>query len=432
MADNTDIKPIQNFSIQDTIAGGQGDANLLNDLFGDTTGAGGSPDDLTPIGTEIPPGTPPATTADTTTVQTTTDDTTAPPADLPDMSIQDFLAGTDDTPPAPGTTTDTTTVSTTDDTTTTLPPSTTDDTTTVEPAGSGVNFEGLAQDLTSLGVFNSRGDDDPINVKSPEDLLARFNVEKERGAVEMVNNFIGQFGEEYQSAFDSIFVKGVNPKEYFQSFNRVQDFASMDLTKEENQKSVLRTVLADQGFEAEDITAEIERLENYGDLEAVSKRHHKVLLKKEAAEIKKKEENAVYEQQQKQQTKNEYINNVRTILSEKIKQKEFDGIPVNAKIANELHDFLLVDKYKTPQGETLTDFDRAILDLKRPENHGLKVKVGLLLKLLESDPSLSLIQKAGVTKQTNQLFSNVARQVTKQNTPGAPQQRTQPQRWFTD
>jgi hypothetical protein len=30
--------------------------------------------------------------------------------------------------------------------------------------------------------------------------------------MEMVNNFIGQFGEDYQEAFDAIFVKGVKPK----------------------------------------------------------------------------------------------------------------------------------------------------------------------------------------------------------------------------
>ena len=51
--------------------------------------------------------------------------------------------------------------------------------------------------------------------------------------------------------------------------------------------------------------------------------------------------------------------------------------------------------------------------MKRPENHAMKVKVGLLLKILEKDPTLSTIQKTGVTKQTNQLFSEVARQVTK-------------------
>ena len=67
-----------------------------------------------------------------------------------------------------------------------------------------------------------------------------------------------------------------------------------------------------------------------------------------------------------------------TFNFDKVKEKEFDGIPINSNLANELQDFLLVDKWKTPSGETLTDFDRSILDLKRPENHELKVKVGLL------------------------------------------------------
>ena len=43
----------------------------------------------------------------------------------------------------------------------------------------------------------------------------------------------------------------------------------------------------------------------------------------------------------------------------------------------------------------------------------MKVKVGLLLKILEKDPTLSTIQKTGVSKKTDQLFGEVARQVTK-------------------
>ena len=43
----------------------------------------------------------------------------------------------------------------------------------------------------------------------------------------------------------------------------------------------------------------------------------------------------------------------------------------------------------------------------------MKVKVGLLLKILEKDPTLSTIQKSGVSKKTDQLFGEVARQVTK-------------------
>ena len=47
----------------------------------------------------------------------------------------------------------------------------------------------------------------------------------------------------------------------------------------------MQQALTDQGFEAEDISKEIERLQNYGDLEAVATRHHKVLVKKEAKKL---------------------------------------------------------------------------------------------------------------------------------------------------
>ena len=68
------------------------------------------------------------------------------------------------------------------------------------------------------------------------------------------------------------------------------------------------------------------------------------------------------------------------------------------------------------------------MDMKRPENHATKVKLGLLMKMLEKDPTLLTIQKTGVTKKSNELFGEVARQVTKQkssNSSGA-----KPSSWF--
>ena len=194
----------------------------------------------------------------------------------------------------------------------------------------------------------------------------------------------------------------------------------MDLSDEGNQVKILKQAFQDQGFDAEDTETEIERLRNYGDLESVAAKHHKVLVKKEAQKLNQMEAQAERELQQKQTVRNQYINNVQGILEDKLKAKEFDGIPLNPKLVNELQDFLLVDKWKTPSGETLSDFDRTILDLKRPENHAMKVKVGLLLKILEKDPTLSTIQKNGVSKKTDQLFGEVARQVTKaKNTPSS-------------
>lgn len=215
----------------------------------------------------------------------------------------------------------------------------------------------------------------------------------------MVDNFIAQFGQDYQDAFDAIFVKGLNPRDYFHAANNIGNFSELDLTIESNQEKVVRQALTDQGFDQEDVDSEVERLKNYGDLESVSQKHHKVLLKKETESLAQKTKEAQLKQQQKQNVKQTYINNVNHVLENKIKEKGFDGIPMNPKIANELQDFLLVDKWKTESGETLTDFDKYVLELKLPENHEKKVKVGLLLKLLEKDPTLSTIQKSGVTKK---------------------------------
>ena len=279
-------------------------------------------------------------------------------------------------------------------------------------------FVSLSKDLFKLGVFTKDDEDEDAVIETPEQFLEKFNSEKKKGAIEIVDNFIGQFGEDYQKAFDAIFVKGVDPKDYFGVYNNVVSFAELDLSNEDNQVRVIKQALADQGFDSDDITTEVERLRNYGDLETVASKHHKVLVKKEAAKLQQMEQQAEQQLQQKAMIRNQYIQNVQSVLQDKLKAKEFDGIPLNPKLASELQDFLLVDKYKTPSGETLTDFDKTILELKRPENHALKVKVGLLLKILEKDPTLSTIQRTGVTKKSTQLFEEVARQTSKKPSSG--------------
>jgi len=278
---------------------------------------------------------------------------------------------------------------------------------------SAVNFGALANDLAELGVFSKNEGEESIEIDSSEDFVTRFTEEKTKAANEMVSNFIGQFGQDYQDAFDAIYVKGLDPKTFFSAQAKLESFTDMDLSVERNQEAIVRQTLLNQGFEPDDAESEIDRLKNYGDLEDVSKKHHKVLIKKESASLKQQTLEAQQKQQNKLAQKQEYAQNVNDVLTEKAKNKEFDGIPLNPKIARELQDFLLVDKWKTESGETLTDFDKTILDLKRPENHANKVKIGLLLKLLENDPTLSTIQKSGVSKKSSALFKEVARQKTK-------------------
>ena len=413
MAENLDTPSFGNFSIENTMEMGAGNAELLNDLLSPETSTG-NPDDIQEIVKEVnDPAPAPKKAPAGKTIGDVVAEGKAPEEDT-SANLEKFLLGDDKeeedeeetiTPKAKAKA---------------APAETKEDEDDEAPEVS--RFTALSNDLFKLGVFTKDEDDEDVAIDTPEAFLERFQAEKRKGAIDVVNNFIGQFGEDYQQAFDAIFVKGVNPKEYFGTYNQIASFSDMDLSQENNQVAVIRQALADQGFESEDIDTEVERLKNYGDLETVATKHHKVLVKREAQKLHQMEEKAQQELQQKQAIKNHYVQNVQTILQDKVKSKEFDGIPINPKLAGELQDFLLVDKYKTASGETLTDFDRAILELKRPENHETKVKVALLMKILEKDPTLSTIQKTGITKKSNELFGEVARQVEKSSVKGSKSQ----------
>jgi len=410
-----DTKP--NFGIENTVdTSGAGNQQLLDNLF-ETESVSADADDVSAID-NTDDGKGPDGKADPTQLAGGEDDVPETAANNPD-SLTNFLLGgeeeeeeeekEDDDPIAA----DENETTEGDEPPAGIPEPTASDEGEEGEEGNEIAFDSLANELADLGVFTrEEGEEEGIKIESPEDFLERFKKEKELGAQAMISEFIGQFGSEHQKAFQAIYVDGANPRDYFSQVAQIEDFSSLDLTKEENQERVVRQALTDQLWEAEDIDKELEKLRNYGDLEDVSKRHHKVLIKKEQQSLAQKAEQAKIANQQKQTQKSKYIENVQSVLQDKIKAKEFDGIPVNVNTANELQDFLLVDKWKTESGETLTDFDKSILDLKRPENHEQKVKVALLLKLLEKDPTLSTIQKRGVSQKSSQLFKDVARQKT--------------------
>ena len=424
MAENLDMPQIGNFSIQDTMDMGMGNQELLNDLLSPES-ATSNPDDIQDIKDEPAP----APTKKTTSKQPAASEPEPEKKDEnPTKDIQSFLYGEDneeseeETNDEPAVAPAKKAAQTTDN-----QEDSKDDNEEGEEAPTS-QFTALSRDLFKLGVFSKEEDEEEATIETPEAFLEKFQAEKKKGAIEIVDNFIGQFGEDYQKAFDAIYVKGVDPKDYFGAFNQIQSFTDMDLTQENNQVAVIKQALTDQGFEPEDVTTEVERLKNYGDLESVATKHHKVLIKKEGQKLQQMEQEREAQLQQQQAIKQQYYQNVNNVLQEKIKAKEFDGIPINTKLAGELQDFLVTDKYKTNSGETLTDFDRTILELKRPENHATKVKLALIMKIMEKDPTLSTIQKTGITKKSNELFGEVARQAQKSSVKSKPV--TQPTSWF--
>lgn len=422
MANDLENPGFGNFSIQDTMEMGMGNAELINDLLSPDT-ASANPDEIKDIkAEEAAPAAPTKATKAPATKASSDDKEESEEKEDTSKDIQSFLFGGDEdeeeeeeTPKAKAK----------------APEAPVDAQDSDEDEDEGPNpFAAFSKDLFRLGAFSKDEDEEDVQITTAEEFLERFESEKKKGASEIVQNFIGRFGEDYQNFFNAVFVNGVDPKEYFGTYNAIENFAEMDLSEKSNQIAVIKQALADQGFDPEDITTEVERLDSYGDLESVAAKHHKVLIKKEAVKLQQLEQERAAQLQQQQAYKQQYSNNVTSILQDKLKAKEFDGIPLNPKLATELQDFLITDKWKTASGENLTDFDRTILELKRPENHEMKVKVALLLKILEKDPTLSTIQKAGVTKKTNDLFGEVSRQASKSSVKSSKSDK--PSSWWSN
>jgi hypothetical protein len=280
-------------------------------------------------------------------------------------------------------------------------------------------FKAIASELFRLGIFTPGEDEEEPEIDSPEQFLEQFQTEKKRGAAEIIENFLSKYGDEYREAFQAIFINGVSPQEYLSTYAQVETFKGLELAgNEAAQERVIRETLKQQGFELDDIDAEVERLKNYGDLETTSQRYHKMLVKREESRLQELSEKKAKEKENEERQDKAYQASITKILTDKARAKSFDGLPVTVKDAQDTLAYLSVKKYKTPSGELLTEFDRELLELKRPENHELRVKLALLLR---NKLDLTRVQKAAVSSENKGLFSELAqKKVKKKGIAAAP------------
>jgi hypothetical protein len=263
----------------------------------------------------------------------------------------------------------------------------------------------LGKDLMRLGVFTKNSDDESeenIDIKTPEQFLERFNLEKKKGAISILDNFLGQFGEEYRKMFDAVFVNGVKPQDYLQSFAKIESFKTLDLTDETNQERVMRAYYKELKWDDERINSKIQKLKDYGDLEEEAKSYHEVLLNKEKETAAQIEQKKIDEQKQEKDRDIATAKSLQRIITEKLKTQEIDGVPLTQKDAEEVFAYLTNKPYKLASGEKLTEFDKDILELNRPENHELKIKLGLLLR---KKLDLTSVKKTTISKKSDALFT---------------------------
>lgn len=281
-----------------------------------------------------------------------------------------------------------------------------------EEEADGNQFEILSKELYKANVFSvGEGEEEKI-AKTPEEFLELFNEEKQKGATQWLEGFLGRFGEDKQQLFEAIFVNGVDPKEYIPVYNQIENLENLDLTSEENQEAVVRAYYTKAGWDSDKIDAKIAKLKGYADLEDEAKTTHPQLVKQEKQSLEAIKASKVEEQRVQADIDSKYKDSIIRLLQEKLKTKDFDGIPINQKVADEAYDFMYTKKWKLANGELLTDFDKFILESKKPENVSSRLKIALLAK---TNFDFSKIEKKAISKESNQLFSGFAQKEAKKS-----------------
>lgn len=278
------------------------------------------------------------------------------------------------------------------------------------------NFKSLADDLFRLGVFTQQEDEPEL--ETGQDLLQRFQMQGQLNATAWLDNFLGRFGDDRKELFDAIFINGVDPQGYLPVYNQVQEFERLDLTSVDNQKVVYREFYKRAGLKPETIEKNLAKSLDYGDLEdTITELHEQIVEQDKDSLAQQKIERDVAEANKKRADA-DYKNSLQKILGEKLKTREFKGIPLTEQRAKEAIDFLHTPKYKTANGQLLTEFDKFILESKKPEN----IENRILIALMKMDNfDFSKIEKKGVSKETNELFTSLAQKVTKQKTRTVPE-----------
>jgi hypothetical protein len=277
-------------------------------------------------------------------------------------------------------------------------------------------FEILSNELYKLGIFvpdvdAETGEETLHSAKSGEEFKKLFEYQKQVSMYAAIDAHLSRFGEDRLELFDAIFNKGVDPKEYLPIYNEIQNFEELSLDTESNQEKVVREAYKRNGLSEDKISTRIQRLKDMSELQSEAEDVKTMLIEQDKKSLKDQEDKKAAQLEFEKNKDAQYKTSLVKILNEKVKTKDFDGIPVTEQIAQKTYDFLYNKKWQGGDGKKFTDFDKFILELNKPENHSLKVKVGLLA---QNEFDLTKVQKKAISKESSELFKEFAQKKTKQ------------------
>lgn len=265
----------------------------------------------------------------------------------------------------------------------------------------GNQFENISKGLVKLGIFSEDGD----LPKTGEEFAARFEQEKQEGASAWINNFLSsEHGEEGINLFKAIFVDKVDPREYFSVHNENLQLKDLDMDNDLNQKKVYREFYKRLNWDETKIEAKLQKSIDYGDLESDSKEFYDKLLEDNEKKLVELQETKKASQEKQLQEDADYKNSITKLLEDKLKTREFNGIPLNPETVKKVVDFMTTKKYQTPDKQKLTEYDKFILESRKPENLNSRILHALLAL---NNFNFDSIKKRAVTSETDEVFAEL-------------------------
>ncbi len=261
-----------------------------------------------------------------------------------------------------------------------------------------------------MGVFLGEEDEQGVEsitlAKTPEEFKDLFENQMASGMRKQLQNFlVNKHGDSGLEAFEAIYVNGIDPREYFSVSTEIEDLENINIEDEDAQEQIVREFYRRNNIPEEKIDKKIKSLKDTANLQSDAEDLLPQLIEQNKQILRDKENQLKAKAQEESQKDNIYKSSVTKILQEKLKEKEFDGLPLNDKSAQAAFDFLYNKKWVAPNGEKLTDFDVFILESKKPENISDRIKIALLK---QNNFDFSKIEKKAASKQAVKYFASFA------------------------
>lgn len=260
-------------------------------------------------------------------------------------------------------------------------------------------FQTVVESLGKLGKFV----DIPEGKKFDESsFIEYFDEFTRKKAVSEIEDILVQGqGQQGIDLFNDIFVKKVPVKEYLQKFQEEQELENLKLEDSPfNQKLVMRKYLTKIGVSEEDIEEQISFAENNDKLETSSLKYKTKLVESEKGDRQKMAADKANQLQAQKDLDTKRVNDLTEVITEAIKAKSIGGIPLSLEDNATLLPYMVEKAYRLPSGQTITEYEKDYLELKKDP-----LKFAKLVKFVKTGLNVAPIQNQAIDKADEKVFN---------------------------